>query len=321
MPPSTLPARPIFIVGFPRSGTTLLQAMLAAQPGIVSFRETHYFEIAARLGILDEDSPIESSVLVALLHRVKRTNEYSFTDDCVDVFRAKAAGGTLRSREVFEQLVTCYLAERDTESRRDVRWLEKTPGHIASMEAILAWYPDAQFLCVFRDPRAAIASAWTKLRRSDGSPPSWRRLVRRWRECAHQYEHFKRWRPDRVLKVTYETLVQDPASALEGVATFLDTPISLGAAMTFRHVAPTLVRAGEWWKLDVLSGPFANTNDRRQLPSRVAAFVQSALEPEMVRYGYDTPIALRRDDRDVPEPREAAAGGGLASRSPVPTHP
>ena len=33
----------IFIVGCPRSGTTLLQSLLAAHPQIHSFPETHFF--------------------------------------------------------------------------------------------------------------------------------------------------------------------------------------------------------------------------------------------------------------------------------------
>src|SRR5262245_28494326 len=33
----------VFVVGCPRSGTTLLQGMLASHPSIQSFPETHYF--------------------------------------------------------------------------------------------------------------------------------------------------------------------------------------------------------------------------------------------------------------------------------------
>jgi hypothetical protein len=40
---SALPQNPIFVVGYPRSGTTLLQALLATQLGFYSFPETHYF--------------------------------------------------------------------------------------------------------------------------------------------------------------------------------------------------------------------------------------------------------------------------------------
>src|SRR4051812_2800803 len=37
------PAPPIFIVGVPRSGTTLLSAMLGAHPRLVCGPETHFF--------------------------------------------------------------------------------------------------------------------------------------------------------------------------------------------------------------------------------------------------------------------------------------
>ena len=38
-----LPQNPVFIVGNGRSGTTLLQSLLATQNGVYSFPETHFF--------------------------------------------------------------------------------------------------------------------------------------------------------------------------------------------------------------------------------------------------------------------------------------
>ncbi|MGL4503377.1 MAG: sulfotransferase family protein, partial [Planktothrix sp.] len=37
----------IFLVGCPRSGTTLLQSLLAAHPQIASFPESHFFQSLA----------------------------------------------------------------------------------------------------------------------------------------------------------------------------------------------------------------------------------------------------------------------------------
>ena len=39
----TAPKQRIFLVGCPRSGTTLLQSLLAAHPDITSFPESHFF--------------------------------------------------------------------------------------------------------------------------------------------------------------------------------------------------------------------------------------------------------------------------------------
>ena len=38
----------VFLVGVPRSGTTLLQSMLAAHPDIASFTESHFFSMHFR---------------------------------------------------------------------------------------------------------------------------------------------------------------------------------------------------------------------------------------------------------------------------------
>jgi hypothetical protein len=38
-----LPENPVFVVGYPRAGTTFLQSLLATQEGFMAFRETHFF--------------------------------------------------------------------------------------------------------------------------------------------------------------------------------------------------------------------------------------------------------------------------------------
>ncbi len=43
VPDRHLSQNPIFVVGYPRSGTTLLQALMATQGNLATFPETHFF--------------------------------------------------------------------------------------------------------------------------------------------------------------------------------------------------------------------------------------------------------------------------------------
>ena len=58
-----LSQNPIFIVGFPRSGTTLLQSLLCTQKGVVSFPETHFFDIIAKTIKTTSNDVIEKNCL------------------------------------------------------------------------------------------------------------------------------------------------------------------------------------------------------------------------------------------------------------------
>ena len=65
---------PVFIVGWPRSGTTLLAKMLSAHPNMVCGAETHLF---SKIPLVDLENALESSVdeLVRLLVGLKLTGQ------------------------------------------------------------------------------------------------------------------------------------------------------------------------------------------------------------------------------------------------------
>lgn len=284
---SQLPPRPIFIVGFPRSGTTLLQAMLAGQRGIVSFPETHYFEVADRFGLLDAESEVSSARLAEFVGKLQRTTECALPADALSDLQARAAAGGLVSWHVFETLIASLLPPAGAPAAQgDVRWLEKTPGHCAYMQTIVGWYPDAQFLCMFREPVAAIYSTHVKLAKRDGSRIAWSRLVRRWRECGEQYEEMKARRPGQILAVRYEALATGPETVLAQVSEFLRTPIDVAAAMNFHETSAGLIGARETWKDDVRSQPLRNTNGLFRVPLVMRLHLQHELRADMKRYGY-----------------------------------
>ena len=62
--------RPVFVVGCPRSGTTLVQCILSASSSAFSLPETHFFSwVLPTLGVQPKDVPNWSSVLVGPLYR------------------------------------------------------------------------------------------------------------------------------------------------------------------------------------------------------------------------------------------------------------
>lgn len=126
----------VFLVGCPRSGTTWLRMLLAQHPAVASPRETHLFDsyIAGLQAAWDMEATVRGATgLHAAL------TESQFTSLCADFAR-----GVLQ-----------HIAEANPNSRIVV---EKTPNHVRHVPLILKLLPDAHFIHLVRDPRAAVAS-------------------------------------------------------------------------------------------------------------------------------------------------------------------
>ncbi|UGS37238.1 sulfotransferase family protein [Capillimicrobium parvum] len=114
-------------------------------------------------------------------------------------------------------LATCF--EMYAEMHGKPRWGDKRPGYAGQIDTMFALFPDAQFINLVRDPRAAVASqmplGWaaedTALAHSLAN---WETAVARVDAMA------PRLRPDQLLDVRYEDLVRDPATELERICAF-----------------------------------------------------------------------------------------------------
>lgn len=219
-----IPQRPIFIVGAPRSGTTLLRSLLAAHPGIAVTPETHFLTTAAKFGNLHRPA----SDFDRFWERY--SNSTRFRDLGIDRTECRARmGANPTFREAFATLLTLYAR-----TAGKVRVGEKTPKHIFHIRDLLEWFPNARLIAVERDPRAVIASQlrspWI---RKKLAPLSLRggilvrsrltcimTLAREWSEI---YEvRLPEWNSEkRVLTLCYEEFVRQPEESLRDVCEFL----------------------------------------------------------------------------------------------------
>jgi hypothetical protein len=163
--------RPIFVVGYMHSGTTMVRNLLLTQPGVYSSRrETKFFELQPilrrRFPDLD-DLDTRTRLILALALLIKRGGSpLHHTDEIPEEVMTPAAARTwacsLDGRtpeELFRQLFDQLTAEAGK-----TRWLEKTPAHVFHLEDIARIAPDAYIIEVVRDGRDVLASK--KLRRA-----------------------------------------------------------------------------------------------------------------------------------------------------------
>ncbi len=148
----------VFVVGCPRSGTTIVQALIARHPAVLSFPETGYFEalygsIRRRWG--DLGAPAEHH----WYHRMGLARS-SGRRRLRRLERALAGGKRTAAPLTPAACVRRYVDLLDGCARRSgaALWLEKTPSHLIYLDEIAQHVPDARFIHVLRNGVDVMAS-------------------------------------------------------------------------------------------------------------------------------------------------------------------
>jgi hypothetical protein len=238
MPLRLMPLR-LMIVGSPRSGTTLLQTILATQTELFTLKETHFFRHLQRRRPL---RPLDRLGLDPARARhafgyVAEHNGLQVPDPLPrDLGSAVAA---------FDRMLSQEAARRGMAG-----WLEKTPEHAFFVPVIRRHLPGVRFVHILRDGPDVVASLWDACRRY---PESWGwlgglddmvRLYNRYLRAAQRV----RGHADSFI-LLYNDLVEHNLAALEALAAFLGLPagsLSLDGVGSYR---PDIVRADEPWKI------------------------------------------------------------------------
>jgi Sulfotransferase family len=203
-----------FIVGSPRSGTTLLRLMLDSHPAIAIPPETGFLRDIAKAGRRRADAGVGSPASPAeILRRFTRAERWA--DFKLDPIALEERVATLRPFNVSEACRAFYrlYAARFGKSR----YGDKTPGYVFVMEDIQALLPEAHFIHLIRDGRDAALSLrhhWF----SAGPDMTvqaehWARHVQAGRASASKVNHY--------LEVRFEDLVVGPQDTLRRLCDFL----------------------------------------------------------------------------------------------------
>ncbi|MGH8870239.1 MAG: sulfotransferase [Actinomycetes bacterium] len=289
------PGRPVFVGACPRSGTTMLRTMLNSHPELAVPHETRFLVDAwrrrARWGDLSEAH--NRRRLARWVVRRKKSRVERLVDDPKQlVDRMVAAPPTLGS--VLAAGFALYAEGHDKP-----RWGDKRPSYVMNMDAVFRMFPDAQFINVVRDPRAAVASirkiGWYRDGLEAGAA-IWEQSVR----CADIWR--RRLAPDQFLEIQYEKLVADPRGTLEEIVAFLGLdPAGIDPMLQFHETTDIHSATMHPLVAKPVTTEALRTWDDTLDPGEVA-FIENALARPMRRYGY-TP-----DRPGVQVPAELSSG-------------
>jgi Flp pilus assembly protein TadD len=187
-------ARPLFIVGMPRSGSTLVEQIISSHPDVYGAGEVKYFSQA--LHKLRDRFP-SLSRYPAMVSELK-PNHFKLVADGYEAALGKNAGD---ARIVTDKLLTNYF--------------------FVGFLNIL--FPNARFINTRRDPVDSSLSAFTKLFKDD-MPHSYDmgEMGRYYRQYDAIMKHWEKVLPKGVLKVVeYEKVVENLEEEAKGIIEFL----------------------------------------------------------------------------------------------------
>ena len=267
--------RPIFVVGHPRSGTTLLASMLGRHPDIVSTPESLYLNI-----VRFQVAPVLSKGPEAVLKVIENSPMRFLVLDRDILLTALKALDTLSEATVFQTVLECFRA-----ADGKPRLLEKTPWHLRGMDDLFEWFPDARILWIMRDGRACVASL-IKVPWATSDPIV---LARQWVRNISIGKMLRDERPDQVYMVRYEELIGDPRPVMEPVMTFLGVEPSEEMFEQDREVR-TVNPTETWWKENVGRPLMSNRAEawRKEMDPKLVSQLEMIMGPLLEDFGYAT---------------------------------
>ena len=191
--------KPVFIIGSPRSGTSVVPWALAHHGSFWTTRESSFFLELFPPGVLDR--------AFGAAHEVGWADELA-----VD-------------RATFTASVGLGLNALLTSRSGGRRWIDQTPANTVIVHELAELFPGAQFLHMVRDGRRVVHSMQHFGRtlgadlKARGGLPEWatdfRTSVRTWCDFVTMALEFEAEHPDRCIRMRLEDIVADPPAGFQ----------------------------------------------------------------------------------------------------------
>ncbi len=236
---------PVIVIGLPRTGTTALSQLVAADP---QFRSLRLWESGAPVPppetatehtdprIAATEAGLEMMNATFPLMQTMYHSEATTATECQDLmgmsFRTVHFDGSAYVPSYLAWVTECDMRGTYEYHRRVLQllqwhcppnlWHLKTPVHMFALDALVAVYPDARFLWSHRDPAQVLASVcslihYTRSWSSDRDDASvlGREMTDRWWEAVRRAMDFRaRVGDDRFADVAFASLQTDPIGVL-----------------------------------------------------------------------------------------------------------
>jgi Sulfotransferase family len=276
----------VFVVGCPRSGTTLLQRMLDAHPLLAVSNDPHFIPFAP--GVRSGIDPPVTPELVDWLRGYRTFARLQLDDRAL----TDAADGAVTYAELVTRLYDAYGQKRGKPLAG-----EKTPRYVRYLPLLHSLFPKARVVHLLRDGREVALSTleWARPDRGPGRFELW--LENPLAVCALSW----RWHVltglrdaeelgDRYSEVRYEDVVARPEPTMRRLSEALELPFA--TEMVEYHRGRTRHDAGLSTK-DAWLPPTPGLRDWRTQLSSAELELFDALAGDLLdRLGYERAVGV-----------------------------
>ena len=202
---STVPS--FFIVGYPRSGTTLLASLLNRHSCIAIPPETQFY----RVFLEDRD--------VSLCRTVDEMLEFYCSYPRIRDLDLKPEDFLLYRDFISKKTANLLSASLEIFAKKQGKVIagEKSPAHLLYWKSIIKSYPDIKIICIVRDGRDCVFSnieqKWT-------SQNPYKHAAE-WCVYAGEYARLSSMYPDKVILIKFEDLLCSTEKVLSDVCDFI----------------------------------------------------------------------------------------------------
>jgi len=209
------------LLGFPRTGTTLLEQALAAHPGLVDSPERPVFtqDVFPRMCRATKHPPLTVAAYAGI---------------------ASATLVDLRRRHL-----ACHQAIHGEPLAGRVH-LDKNPNHTSHLASLVRLLPESRFIVALRDPRDVVVSAYLRffsLTEFSAGFLSWRSTCEAYAREMGFWLRMRGLMPGNWIEVRYEDLVADLPAQARRTLEFLGLPWDPAVLNYRRHTERKVVNS------------------------------------------------------------------------------
>ena len=188
---------PIFIIGLPRSGSTLVESILTSSP--------------QRIPSLGENHVINTSILEEIGPKIYK-NDFN-----IDYFNFE-----LNLENINKHVINKYSQFYKNSHKKNQRFIDKSLENFFNIEVIIELFPNAKFLHTFRNTSDSIISIYQSML----PDLSWTHSINDILEYVNNYlnviNYFKIKYPNFILDINLENLTKDSEKITKEIFEFCD---------------------------------------------------------------------------------------------------
>ena len=220
---SALCDSPLFIIGNPRSGTTLLRLMLTCHPRLVIPPEAGF---ALWLHETYRDWQPGESATDSFLSELMETRKFETWN--LTAAAIKTVLERTQPQSYAELVSAVYQTYLESIGKPEARWGDKNNYYLEHIVALDQLFPKAQYIHIIRDPRD-VACSYIEINKRDSRsiyapklPSDVGEIAESWRDNIRRIrQSFQTIGGQKVHELRFEDLVEESEATLREACTFL----------------------------------------------------------------------------------------------------